>query len=148
MHHAYDEVPEEVTLDFRDRRIDLTDHSHSIYDNHVSNATFDSKTQQVDTSQYRQRGYRVGSLMTGPDDPDNYYLQPGHPLSPKADKGGRFKALKGIHYATPFGDTNTDKIKGKDKMAIVREGWAAADEAKAKATAAEAAAAAKANIAK
>ena len=142
MHHAYDEVPEEVTLDFRDRRIDLTDHSHSIYDNHVSNATFDSKTQQVDTSQYRQRGYRVGSLMTGPDDPDNYYLQPGHPLSPKADKGGRFKELKGIHYAQPFGDTITDKIKGKDKMTVVREGWAAADEAKAKATAAAAAAAA------
>ena len=143
MHHAYDEVPEEVNLDFRDRRLNLTDNSHAIYDNHVSNATYDSKTQQVDTSQYRQRGYRVGSLMTGPDDPDNYYLQPGHPLSPKADKGGRFKDLKGMHYATPYADIGGSKIVGKDKMARVREGWAAAAEVKAKASA-EAAAAAEA----
>ena len=28
--------------------------------------------------------------MTGPNDPDTYYKQPGHPLSPMADKGGRF----------------------------------------------------------
>lgn len=99
MHHVYDETPAEVSLDFRTRRINTTDQSHAVFQNHVSNATFDSKTEQVDTSQYRQRGYRVGSLMTGPDDPDNYYLQPGHPLSPKADKGGRFKDLKGVHYA-------------------------------------------------
>lgn len=124
MHHAYDEVPAQVNLDFRNRRLEVTDHSHAIYDNHVSNATFDSKTQQVDTSQYRQRGYRVGSLMTGPDDPDNYYLQPGHPLSPKADKGGRFKDLKGMHYGTLYGDI--DEGKGKDRMNKVRAAVAAA----------------------
>lgn len=99
MHHMYDEVPAEVNLDFRDRRKEITQITHAVFPNHVSNATFDAKTEQVDTSQYRQRGYKVGSLMTGPDDPDNYYLQPGHPLSPKVDKGGRFKSLKGIHYA-------------------------------------------------
>lgn len=99
MHHVYDEVPAEVSLDFRDRRKEITQVTHAIFPNHVSNATFDSQTEQVDTSQYRQRGYRVGSLMTGPDDPDNYYLQPGHPLSPKVDKGGRFKSLKGVNYA-------------------------------------------------
>jgi hypothetical protein len=33
--------------------------------------------------------------MLSPDESDNYYLQPGHPLSPIADKGGRFKVL---HY--------------------------------------------------
>jgi hypothetical protein len=99
MHHVYDEVPAEVSLDFRDRRKEITQVTHAIFPNHVSNATFDSQTEQVDTSQYRQRGYRVGSLMTGPDDPDNYYLQPGHPLSPKVDKGGRFKSLKNVDYA-------------------------------------------------
>lgn len=31
--------------------------------------------------------------MTGADEPDMYYKQPGHPLSPAADKGGRFKVI-------------------------------------------------------
>lgn len=101
MHHVYDEVPEEVDLDFRSRRLETTHVTHAIFANHVSNARFDSQTEQVDTSQYRQRGYRVGSRMIGPDDPDNYYLQPGHPLSPKADKGGRFKDIKGMDIALP-----------------------------------------------
>ena len=38
----------------------------------------------------RQRGYRVGSLKTGIDEPDKYYKQPGHPLSDAVDQGGRF----------------------------------------------------------
>jgi hypothetical protein len=29
--------------------------------------------------------------MTSEKEPDFYYLQPGHPLSPLADRGGRFK---------------------------------------------------------
>ena len=128
MHHVYDEVPAQVSLDFRTRRIDTTDESHAIYDNHVSNATFDSKTEQVDTSQYRQRGYRVGSLMTGPDDPDNYYLQPGHPLSPKVDKGGRFKDIKGFNSVDPY-PTNPDpsmvdpmeKYRIADRLATAAE---------------------------
>ena len=149
MHHAYDEVPAQVNLVFRNKRLEVTDHSHAVYDNHVSNATFDSKTQQVDTSQYRQRGYRVGSLMTGPDDPDNYYLQPGHPLSPKVDKGGRFKNLKGVHYATPYGDI--DEQRGKDRMNKVRAAVAetkakAAEEAVVEAAAATAKAASEAEL--
>lgn len=34
----------------------------------------------------RQRGYKVGSLMTGPDDADVYYKQPGHALSPDSER--------------------------------------------------------------
>ncbi|CAK9251398.1 unnamed protein product [Sphagnum jensenii] len=46
---------------------------------------------------HTQRGYKVGSRMTGPEDPDLYYKQPGHPLSPDADeKGARFKDDKGV----------------------------------------------------
>jgi hypothetical protein len=37
--------------------------------------------------------------MTGPEDPDQYYKQPGHPLSPLADKGGRFKVF---YYQSSF----------------------------------------------
>eukprot|EP00596_Hydrurales_sp_CCMP1899_P001866 CAMPEP_0119042168 /NCGR_PEP_ID=MMETSP1177-20130426/14423_1 /TAXON_ID=2985 /ORGANISM="Ochromonas sp, Strain CCMP1899" /LENGTH=113 /DNA_ID=CAMNT_0007008771 /DNA_START=272 /DNA_END=613 /DNA_ORIENTATION=- len=101
MHHVYDETPEQVDLDFTDKRLELVSDSNAVFSNHVSNAMFDSKTQQVDTSQYRQRGYKVGSRMSGPDDKDNYYLQPGHPLSPKADKGGRFKSRKDMESYTP-----------------------------------------------
>ena len=101
MHHVFDETPDQVDLDFKSRRFETSGTTHASFDTHVSNAKFDSKTAQVDTSQYRQRGYRVGSLMTGPDDPDNYYLQPGHPLSPKADKGGRFMNLKSLDVGRP-----------------------------------------------
>jgi hypothetical protein len=38
----------------------------------------------------RHRGFKVGSLMIGPEDKENYYLQPGHPLHPLSKKGGRF----------------------------------------------------------
>lgn len=40
--------------------------------------------------------------MTGPNDPDTYYKQPGHPLSPDADKGGRFKEQKNTEVWTPI----------------------------------------------
>jgi len=39
---------------------------------------------------HRRRGYKIGSLMTGPDEEDHYYKQPGHPLSKDSEKG-RFK---------------------------------------------------------
>lgn len=39
--------------------------------------------------------------MRGPDDPDIYYKQPGHALSPDADKGGRYNDLKGVETPDP-----------------------------------------------
>jgi hypothetical protein len=33
----------------------------------------------------------IFSLKQGPNDPDKYYKQPGHPLTETADAGGRFK---------------------------------------------------------
>lgn len=47
--------------------------------------------------------------MTGELDPDHYYLQPGHPLSPLADKGGRFKVM------TSFRDTILMDIKSESQ---------------------------------
>lgn len=102
MHHVYDETPEEVDLDFTNKRLELVSDTNSVYLNHVGKGVFDSKTQQVDTSQYRHRGYKVGSRMIGPDDKDDYYLQPGHPLSPKADKGGRFKNRKDMLQSAEY----------------------------------------------
>ena len=41
---------------------------------------------------HRQRGYKIGSLNQGPDEPDKYWKQPGHPLHPASKgKGGRFE---------------------------------------------------------
>mmetsp|Transcript_18964 Transcript_18964/g.19084 ORF Transcript_18964/g.19084 Transcript_18964/m.19084 type:complete len:186 (+) Transcript_18964:98-655(+) len=92
MHHVFDETPDE--MDSRTvAYIPTTSDSHAIYTHHIGlNRPVAFPT--VNTSQYRQRGWKVGSRMTGPEDADNYYLQPGHALSPLADKGGRFKDEK------------------------------------------------------
>lgn len=34
---------------------------------------------------------QIGSLLQGPNEPDKYWTQPGHPLNPDTNKGGRFK---------------------------------------------------------
>jgi len=94
MHHVFDETPAEMDALAEKRRIERTSlRSDAVYTHHIGkqNPTIDKET--VDTSQWRQRGYRVGSLHTGPDDADLYYKQPGHPLS--EDKNGSFKERKG-----------------------------------------------------
>lgn len=88
MHHTADEIPGEV-IKVEKRG----DKGHT-----ASNAPFRTNEYlstlppkpQINTSQFKQRGYKVGSLKTGPDEPDQYYKQPGHPLHPDAHKGGRF----------------------------------------------------------
>lgn len=94
MHHVYDETPLETTKQEYLAAMDTP--TSSIYDTHVGKVSTSVKydKEQTDLSQYRQRGYKVGSLMTGENDPDMYYKQPGHPLSEDADeKGGRFKVM-------------------------------------------------------
>lgn len=49
----------------------------------------------------RQRGYKVGSLMTGPEDPDIYYKQPGHPLHPDTLRNGRSKVCMWCNVEHP-----------------------------------------------
>jgi hypothetical protein len=94
MHHMYDEVPEKANLDFKSDRLEVAEKTDAIYGDHVGHSTFKAEHAQVNLSQYRSRGWKVGSLMTKPDEPDRYYKQPGHPLSPDADKGGRFQDRK------------------------------------------------------
>eukprot|EP00341_Mesodinium_pulex_P010219 CAMPEP_0116903566 /NCGR_PEP_ID=MMETSP0467-20121206/10823_1 /TAXON_ID=283647 /ORGANISM="Mesodinium pulex, Strain SPMC105" /LENGTH=185 /DNA_ID=CAMNT_0004577891 /DNA_START=31 /DNA_END=585 /DNA_ORIENTATION=+ len=82
MHHMYDETPLEGPKNPKHPR---TIHSGSSakYNTHV----YDSKikpTLQVNKTQFRQRGWKVGSLQTGPEDDDLYYLQSSHPLHPDA----------------------------------------------------------------
>jgi len=91
MHHSYDETPDELDK-IEKETLETTTHSNAIFHTHIGK--IGEKVvhkEQVDTSQYRQRGYKVGSLMTGPEDADQYYLQPGHPLSKEQ---GRFEKRK------------------------------------------------------
>jgi len=102
MHHVFDETPEEMDALAAKRRIEQTSlHSdaNAIFTTHVGKQNPVNDRETTDTSQYRQRGYRVGSLHTGPDDPDDYYLQPGHPLS--KNKTGSFKDRKGTEEWDP-----------------------------------------------
>eukprot|EP00604_Paraphysomonas_vestita_P002213 CAMPEP_0174819266 /NCGR_PEP_ID=MMETSP1107-20130205/2397_1 /TAXON_ID=36770 /ORGANISM="Paraphysomonas vestita, Strain GFlagA" /LENGTH=139 /DNA_ID=CAMNT_0016032439 /DNA_START=287 /DNA_END=706 /DNA_ORIENTATION=+ len=82
MHHMYDEVPGEAP---KIPRPFIPSHtaSNAIYNTHV----YDSKVEPVlqhNRSQFRQRGWEVGSLQTKPGEADQYYLNPGHPLNPRA----------------------------------------------------------------
>lgn len=90
MHHVFDETPEEARkLAFQAEAV--SDISHATYDTNVGGTNPVEAREQHNTSQYRQRGFQVGSRMTGEKEKDFYYVQPGHALSPLADKGGRFK---------------------------------------------------------
>jgi len=91
MHHVYDETPNDKPLAIDELKTTYV--SHAIYTHHVGLQSPDREKEHasVDLSQYRHRGYKVGSLMIGKDDPELYYKQPGHPLSAAAKKGGRFQ---------------------------------------------------------
>ena len=91
MHHVFDETPDQETTHFDVVPAALA--SNAVYENHIGYAADYIATDQTDQSQYRQRGYKVGSLKTGPNDPDLYYKLPGHPLSPNVEKA-RFKSRK------------------------------------------------------
>lgn len=106
MHHMFDETP--VTGQKKHELIKTVEHTDAVYKNHLGmvNPEKPADHAQVDVSQYRQRGYKIGSLMTGPDEPDQYYRQPGHPLSPLAKKGGRHQPAESD---SPFADKDWKK---------------------------------------
>ena len=87
MHHMYDETPDEMNK-MAMKLVPIALESNAIYTHHIGHAeAAGASTEQVNQTQLRQRGYKVGSLKTGPEEEDKYYKQPGHPLS---YKGGRF----------------------------------------------------------
>jgi hypothetical protein len=100
MHHMFDETPDQMRLvdtaeapgQFDIERVD----SDAIFTTHLGAA--DDKLGDMPhttLSQYRSRGYGVGSLISGPFE-NKFYKQPGHPLYEKAEgeKVGRFSQLK------------------------------------------------------
>jgi hypothetical protein len=87
MHHVFDETPDQA---MNMEALPLHTASNAIYSHHVGYAKAEP-LEQVNQTTLRQRGYKVGSLKTGPNDEDKYYKQPGHPLHPDVEKGGRYK---------------------------------------------------------
>jgi hypothetical protein len=100
MHHVFDEVPRENVPSVP--VLNSVTNSNAIYGHHV--AKLGEKVEarpNYNTSQYRPRGYNIGSLMSTYEEGDLYYKQPGHPLSELADKGGRFNELKNTSTWSP-----------------------------------------------
>eukprot|EP01038_Epipyxis_sp_PR26KG_P008819 gene8819-11908_t len=99
MHHVFDETPDEQLAQDSLKTVEESD---AIYSTHVGKIGENVPAyEQVDVSQYRHRGFNIGSLMIGANEPERYYKQPGHPLSDKVDKGGRFKDLKNLEEWDP-----------------------------------------------
>lgn len=86
MHHMFDETPEEMEK-IEKETLDTTTVTHAIYNTHVG-LIDDNQIPVVNTSTKRHRGYKVGSLLIDEEGEEDYYLQPGHPLS---KEGGRFE---------------------------------------------------------
>ena len=113
MHHVFDETPDEMRLvdgtaadgslvdgQFDIERVD----SDAVFTTHLGLAR--DKTGDLphhNLSQYRARGYGVGSLLTEPNDPEPYYIQPGHILykGEEGESDGRFDKLKGWQEWSP-----------------------------------------------
>jgi hypothetical protein len=108
---VYDETPDEETKKFDVVAAALA--SNAIYPDHIGHADYKA-TDQVDLTQYRQRGYKVGSLKTGPNDPDLYYKLPAHPLSPNVEKA-RFKTRKETLTYSEVLNEKLEQEKEKEK---------------------------------
>jgi hypothetical protein len=89
MHHVFDETPAQVGS-FDGKFTPISQISHASYNTHlgkIDEVVGQADKPQYNLSQFRLRAYKTGSLMTGPEEPDLYYKQPGHPLHPDVKKG-------------------------------------------------------------
>ena len=106
MHHMYDETPDQFTQKLSPNKSTVT--NHTLYNHHYGQIGENVEAKaSVNLSQYRSRGYKVGSLMTGENEPDHYYRQPGHPLSNNDNNdSGRFKDIKNVEVFNPTDDAS------------------------------------------
>eukprot|EP00602_Paraphysomonas_sp_CaronLab_P004620 CAMPEP_0185017330 /NCGR_PEP_ID=MMETSP1103-20130426/290_1 /TAXON_ID=36769 /ORGANISM="Paraphysomonas bandaiensis, Strain Caron Lab Isolate" /LENGTH=202 /DNA_ID=CAMNT_0027546679 /DNA_START=90 /DNA_END=698 /DNA_ORIENTATION=- len=109
MHHTFDEVPGEEPRHPK-LPIEIQRGANSIYNTHVYKSNV-KPILQHNTSQLRQRGWQIGSLQTGPGEPDQYYLHDGHPLHPDAFKEGsaRHKETSSLYDGSPLPDIDFTK---------------------------------------
>ena len=98
MHHMFDETPDQIT---KYDKVALTATDDAIYDHHVGKIGEKvDATEQVNQSQLRARGYKVGARNFGVDEKDKFYKQPGHALSDEV-AAGRFTSRKGTEVWKP-----------------------------------------------
>lgn len=122
MHHMFDETPDEYRFS-KNREIAQLSHAAAVADTHVYSVPPGAVAQeeQYNLSQYRQRGYNVGSLMSKAGEKDKYYKQPGHPLSDLAEQGGRFRRPKGYTEFDPNKPMYLEDLEKIDRTNEARE---------------------------
>jgi len=100
------QVKEAVQLDTSD---------DGVYDTHVGRSDYQDQF-LTNMTQYRQRGYKIGSLHNNPGDPDLYYKQPGVATS---DEHKDYKDTKGYEIWDPskpsLADTKVRPIRSLDE---------------------------------
>ena len=89
IHHTCDETPDEERAMEASRHM-TNDDTETKYKSHEYQPP-QLPPAQMNKSQFRARGWGVGSINTKPEEPDQFWMQPGHPMHPLAEKGGRFK---------------------------------------------------------
>lgn len=91
MHHTFDEVPTSAIVP-DNAFVPTAEQSDAIYNTHVSRHPDPTgHLPHYNLSQYRYRGYKVDSVHIKADEPEQYYVQPGHALHKDANKGGAFR---------------------------------------------------------
>jgi NADH:ubiquinone oxidoreductase subunit len=78
IHHVFDETPNET---MKKDVLPAAANPDAIYDHHKGHTEPYKVYEQTNVTQYRQRGYKIGSLKTEDGESDKYYKQPTHPLS-------------------------------------------------------------------
>lgn len=91
MTHTFDEPP--TAYKIPENLVQIANPSHAIYASHLGGVISEPERQNNKTD-FRARGWKVGSLTKKAEEPEQYYKQPGHPLHPLAEEGGRFKNRK------------------------------------------------------
>ena len=109
LHHMYDETPGEQAKEGAEKTVIPTHSASSAALGGINSHVYESNIEHremVNQTQLRQRGYKVGSLKTGPEDPDQYFMQKSHPLHPEAfsgTPGSRHEVSDAtLHYTTLF----------------------------------------------
>mmetsp|Transcript_15710 Transcript_15710/g.23093 ORF Transcript_15710/g.23093 Transcript_15710/m.23093 type:complete len:204 (-) Transcript_15710:295-906(-) len=119
LHHVTDLTPEEeavqgigVTYQYLASRTDVG------LNTHIGLDLAPKEDPSNNYTTFRQRGFKVGSLAIGPDEEDKYYKQPGHPLHPKSEEGGRNQGVGGQHAGDPNNMISSADDLDKDTVPV------------------------------
>mmetsp|Transcript_16723 Transcript_16723/g.25129 ORF Transcript_16723/g.25129 Transcript_16723/m.25129 type:complete len:199 (-) Transcript_16723:242-838(-) len=109
--HQHDEPGHESELYLQKKAkeaLELDRDDHCIYDNHLGHTEKIEPEIQNNLSQFRQRGYKTGSLHHDADAPDKYYKQPG---SATSEQNLSYKHPNGYEFFDPDDPEKPSTIK-------------------------------------